>query len=87
MGRRSGRGAPQGWGAADVPAGHRGISLLLQAVASAGHAGVGPAVYGADRGAAAAGQVATGGVEGGVELVFPHGGFHRGAWLAWLATK
>ena len=46
---------------------------VLQAVAPAGHGGVGAAVYETDGGQAAAGRAATGGMEGGIELVFQDG--------------
>src|SRR5208283_220845 len=65
--------AAQGFGAAGLSFGDPGVSDFLQTVAAAGDGGVGPTVHGPDRGAAAAGGVATGGLEGGVELVFQDG--------------
>ena len=79
MGGGSGRGASQGFGAAGVSAGHFAISGLLQAVAAAGDGGVGPDVHGTGRAATRAGGVATGDMEGGVELVLQDGTFRWGA--------
>ena len=73
VGGGSGPGSAQGFGAAGLSLGHPGISGFLQTVAAAGHGGVGPEVHGTSRGAAAFGRVATGGMESGVELVFPAG--------------
>jgi len=52
----------QGVGSADVSAGHRRIPELLQAVAAAGHGGLGPEFHGGGGGAAAVEPVATGGL-------------------------
>jgi len=52
----------QGVGSADVSAGHRGIPDFLQAVAAAGHGGLGPEFHGGGGGAAAVEPVATGGL-------------------------
>ena len=78
MGGGSGQDPSQGVGAAGVSAGHFAISGLLQAVAAAGHGGIGPGIYGAGGRAAAAGGGADGGVESGVELVLQDGTFRWG---------
>lgn len=73
LGGGSGPGSAQGFGAAGLSLGHRGISEFLQTVAAAGNGGIGPKIHGAGRGAAAFGSVATGGLESGFELVLPDG--------------
>ena len=73
MGRGSGPGSAQGFGAAGLSLGHSGISPFLQAIPAAGDGGVGPEVHGAGRGAAAVGGVAVDDLESGVELVLPDG--------------
>jgi hypothetical protein len=78
LGGGAGQGPAQGLGAAGVSAGDCGVSDVLQAFAAAGDAEFGALVHGGGGGAAAVEPIATGGLEGGIELVFHGGTVRRG---------